>query len=168
MRLSFYRISTIQERLVYKVQTEVTPSTTNLYGPVSSGTIRLTGTLIPASVEPGLGLLFAARLPTLRYDISRINCWMDTPLVQMNVRLIDGTGERTTRRAKKEEESSGGPYPVTLLPILNRYDGVAGLILGRSATCIGAYERVGVFLGLSREVFGSMRKDYLVTNITLV
>jgi hypothetical protein len=82
---------------------------------------------------------------------------------------MDGTEERTTRRAMKgEEESSGTPYPVTLLPILKIHDLAQGLILGRSTTCIGAYERIGTFGYLSVSVFERMKTEYGACDITLI
>lgn len=164
-----YPPRTTQEILVYKVQTEVTPSTTNLYGPVSSGTIRMTGTLIPASVGADPSPVLKAKISTPEYGSPLGFCWLDTPLVQTNVRLMDGTEEKTTRRVRKEEESSGGPHPVTLLPIIiEDYLGVSGLILGRSASGIGSYERVGMFWHLDKDVFERMRKDHGVCDVILV
>lgn len=167
---TFYPIDAKRETLVYKVRAEVTPSTTNLYGPVSSGTIRLTGILVPVSLKSDSSGQ-RAKIFTPQDDISNASYasyYLDTPLIQMNVQFMDGTEEITTRRAMKEEESSGGSYPVTLLPILITDYGVWGLILGRSATCIGAYERVGMFFGLTKDVFELMRKDYEACDITLV
>jgi hypothetical protein len=166
-KIGYAQLYSIQETLVSKVQTEVKPSTTNLYGPVSSGTIRLTGTLISASVEIESKMI-SARLHTLRWGISDVTCCLDTPLVQTNVQLIGGTQERTTRRAMEGEEELNGSYPVALLPILIDALGVQGLILGRSATCIGAYERIGIFSNHPKDVFERMRKDYGVCDVTLV
>jgi hypothetical protein len=178
-RIVFYSSAVGEKTLVNNVQTEVMPSTTNPYGPVSSGTIRLTGTLIPASLEVYILPLprrssatthtLEHKLSTSRHNISSASIHIDTTLVQVDVRLMDGTEERTTRRAMREEGSSDGPYLVTLLPILmllkRRVD---GLILGRSATCIGAYERVGVFKYLRKDEFERMREDYGACEITLV
>jgi hypothetical protein len=160
-----------RETLVSNVQTEVTPSTTNPYGPVSSGTIHLAGILISASLEAGPspgGLWEGTKLSTLRHNVSGTTSYIDTPIVRTDVRLMDGTEESTTKRKGKQEDSSGGPYPVMLLPIF-RYDcGVTGLLLGRSATCVGAYERIGMFDYLAEGKFESMRKDYGVCDVMLV
>ena len=160
-----------EETLVYNVQTEVTPSTTNPYGPVSSGTIHLVGILISASLEAGPspeGLWEGTKLSTLRHNVSGTISYIDTPIVRTDVRLMDGTEESTTKRKGKQEDSSGGPYPVMLLPIFRYSWGVTGLLLGRSATCVGAYERIGMFDYLAEVKFESMRKDYKACDITLV
>jgi hypothetical protein len=160
-----------EETLVYNVQTEVTPSTTNPYGPVSSGTIRLAGILISASLEAGRSPedpWEGAKLSTLRYNISSAISYIDAPIVRVDARLMNGTEESTTKRAARQEENPGGPYPVTLLPISRYSWGVTGLLLGRSATCVGAYERLGMFDYLSGSTFDSMRKDYEVCDVTLV
>ncbi|KAB2107212.1 hypothetical protein AG0111_0g3699 [Alternaria gaisen] len=168
LKLECYYVKNLQETLVHKVQTEVKPSTTNLFGPVSTSTIRLTGMLVPASLETNSSKqMNGISISTLRYDIRGALCWLDTPLVRTNVHLMDGTEERTTRRAMKEEESSGTHYPVTLLPILKDDNLVNGLILGRSATCIGAYERVGL-VRFHGDFLELMRKDYDACDITLV
>jgi hypothetical protein len=167
-RIHYPNIHSEREALVYKAQTEVMPSTTNLYGPVSSGTIRLTGTLIPASFEADPHPGQPVKISTLWYDISGLEFWIDTSLVQMNVRFKNGTEERTTRRAKRKEKGSNGPYPVTLLPIIMDKRCVYGLILGHSATCVGAYERIGTFQYLPGDVFECMRKYHDACDITLV
>ncbi|KAG9187876.1 hypothetical protein G6011_05747 [Alternaria panax] len=160
-----------QETLVCNVQTEVTPSTTNPYGPVSSGTIRLSGILIAASLEAGPspeGPWEGTKLSTSQHNISGTIPYIDTPVVQVDIQLTDGTEESTTRRVIRQGESSDGPYPVMLLPIFTYSWGAMGLILGRSATCVGAYERIGMFDYLSESVFESMRKDYDYYDVTLV
>ncbi|CAG5177728.1 uncharacterized protein ALTATR162_LOCUS8352 [Alternaria atra] len=161
----------LEETLVFNVQTEVTPSTTNPYGPVSSGTIRLAGILISASLEAGRSPADPwedAKMSTLRYNISSAISYIDTPIVRVDARLMNGTEESTTKRAARQEENPGGAYPVTLLPIFRYSWGVTGLLLGRSVTCVGAYERIGMFDYLSGSTFDSMRKDYEVCDVTLV
>ena len=160
-----------EETLVFNVQTEVTPSTSNPYGPVSSGTIRLAGILISASLEAGRSPENPwedAKMSTLRYNISSAISYVDTPIVRLDARLMNGTEESTTKRAARQEENPGRAYPVTLLPISRYGWGVTGLLLGRSVTCVGAYERIGMFDYLSGSTFDTMRKDYEVCDVTLV
>jgi hypothetical protein len=160
-----------EETLVYNVQAEVTPSTTNPYGPVSSGTIRLAGIMISASLRAGRSPedpWEGAKLSTLRYNISSAISYIDTPVVRVDSRIMNGTEESTTKRSGRQEENSGEPYPVTLLPISRYSWGITGLLLGQSATYVGAYERIGLFDYLSVSIFDSMRKDHDVCDITLV
>jgi hypothetical protein len=161
----------VEETLVYDVQTEVTPLTTNPYGPVSSGTIHLTGLLIPASLEAGPspeGRWEITKLSTLRHNISSAIPYIDTSIIRVDIRLTDGSEVSTSRRAARKEKGSSGPYPVTLLPIFSLSWGVTGLLLGRSATYLEAYERIGMFDYLSGSIFESMREDYDVCKVTLV
>jgi hypothetical protein len=151
------------------LEAKSTPSSINPFGPVISGSITLASTLVPAMYTCQLLSTTEFRPLTVAGTVlDQTSAYMDTPFVSVCVQLGDGTEATTTRRAFREEKSNQTSFSVELLPLIRHGYTIRGLLVGRSTTCSGAFERLGTFHDPS-ETFDAVMRDHGVKQtITLV
>jgi hypothetical protein len=147
------------------LEAKLSPSTLNVFGPVSSSSIILAGVLIPKyTIEPtsGLGNSSCGK--------HTIYVYTDVPLVRVNVQPEDGSETNITRRALRHEHSTETSFPVMLLPLVDNqeFNEAHGLLLGRSTISPGAFERLGIFNCLPLQAFEEAKRDHGVREIVLV
>jgi hypothetical protein len=148
------------------LEAKTTPSSINPFGPVSSGSITLTGTLIPST------LMLDAHINKKRVTVAGtmlgyIDVHIDTLLVNVSVGLADGTEKMTTRRALPDEQSTQTSFPVEILPLIDDGMYAKGLLVGYSTTS-GASERLGYFRAWDNTFETVIRDHGIHQTITLV
>jgi hypothetical protein len=135
-----FRLDDEMRQLVVVLEAITTPSTVNQFGPVSSGSITLAGVLIP---DYRLFTISVLRGP--HASAVPVHAWIDVPLVRVDVQLDDGSQIPTVRRALWHEQDTETSYSVIILPLVQRRGSrqCDGLLLGRSTSHPGAFERLG-------------------------
>jgi hypothetical protein len=168
-----------KQYLAEVLEADTNPSTLNPFGYVSFGSITLAGVLIlDCTVEEGRHIS-GLPLGGWRYVFAS----PDSPLFRVSFQLEDENQIITTRRALRHEQHTETSFPVILLPlfvvpamslpetlppILAVPSGVDGLLLGRSTSHLGAFERLGTFTNLPPKVFEEARREHGVRQIILV
>lgn len=150
--------------LVKVLEAKTTPSTTNQFGSVCSGYIRLWGPLwrVEATVNDFFQGYYGRDhvLKVKGYLENEFMIFTDTSWIMTETVLSDGTEERSMRRVRRKEAQDTfyignlqGSKTVSLLmvPLLKESDGFHlnafyGLILGRSQKDPAKFERVGHFI----------------------
>lgn len=157
-----YDTREVEEPLVEVLDAKTTPLTVNRFGPVIEGTVKLLGMALTTTTESYWG--YRIKHPYIsglgRVEVSFT---FDTPLVALTVEMGDGIQERSARRLRHHERVAIQTRPdeitVTMVPLVllstpsDSQVTIFGLVLGRSATHAGCYERVGTFgiMDLPRE-----------------
>lgn len=144
----------VEEPLAEVLDAKTTPLTVNRFGPVIEGTVKLLGMALTTTTESYWGYRTKnPYIPGLGHV--EVSFTFDTPLAELIVEAGDGTQERSARRLRHHERMEIQTKPdeltVTMVPLVllstSFYSQVtiSGLVLGRSATHAGCYERVGTF-----------------------
>jgi hypothetical protein len=147
------------------LEAKSTPSSINPFGPVSSASVTLAGTLVPATLI--LDTHKKKRVTVGGTILEYVDVHMDTLVVDVSVRLADRTEKTTTRRALRNEQSTQTSFSLEILPLIE--DGMysKGLLVGHLTTC-GASERLGYFRAWDKSFETVIREHGICRTITLV
>ncbi|KAI2467007.1 HET-domain-containing protein [Annulohypoxylon bovei var. microspora] len=155
--------------LVDIMNASVTPSTTNSFGPVSSGTIQLRGKVIQSTFHINTSKYVKPWIKPFEIGIEWNNLFLDLPLVAYGSTLDHTTGKTITsaRRISFTEKDSpqevSATYSIWVLPLLATDRFVYGLVLGLSPKHPGRFERLGCgSFGHSSKKIGTLTK-YILT-----
>ncbi len=133
------------------VEINAHPASTNPFGLVSYGLIKLQGMSMEALLSPtGNPVKYVIKIPSGQVGYLKL----DTPPVPVAVILSDGTVERTVRRALPDEETGGlndvvgvGDFTVWLVVLLSYRSGersvLCALVLARMVSSPTEYQRIG-------------------------
>ncbi|KAL5327645.1 hypothetical protein ACEPPN_005346 [Leptodophora sp. 'Broadleaf-Isolate-01'] len=153
--------------LITVVNTEVSLRGPNPFGQVSSASITLTGSTIPATISTPIPTRYYNY--TMRAVQTYPSTWVgvtpDTVLENCQVQLPNGEFEATLRRSHVKAEGNRPIFgKVYCLLVYEDKEEVYGLVLVKSDLVTGAYTRIGYASGCSK--WNAHKKE--IMTITLV
>ncbi|PVH88190.1 hypothetical protein DL98DRAFT_649055 [Cadophora sp. DSE1049] len=139
--------------LITVLDTQVSLTSANPFGQVSSASITLTGSFITATINTPIptGYYNYTMWPDQTYPKVWVNMTPDTVLENCQVQLQNGEVEPTLRRASVKAEGNPSVFgQVHCLMVYKDKGEVYGLVLVRSDVVPGAYARIGYTNGCGK------------------
>ncbi|KAH7379748.1 heterokaryon incompatibility protein-domain-containing protein [Cadophora sp. MPI-SDFR-AT-0126] len=139
--------------LITILDTQVSLTSSNPFGQVSSASITLTGSFITATINTPIptGYYNYTMWPDQTYPKEWVNMTPDTVLENCQVQLLDGEIESTLKRSCVKAEGNPSVFgKVHCLMVYEDKGEVYGLVLVRSSVVPGAYARIGYTSGCGK------------------